>query len=107
LIFFFSNSLFAGEWSITRAGKTYTVDLNTSGNNFTGHYVGIKNDGKFNGTFYQNRGKTLIHFVQTGGTYVAVHSGIKINSDTYSGVWYDNAGNEGGNFTLKRSGPSL
>jgi len=111
IVFLFSSSLFADEWSLTRLGKTSTVDFSTSGSdnrkNLTGHYVGTTNDSKFNGTVYQNRGKTLIHFVQTDGTYVAIHSGIKINNNTYSGVWYDNSGNKSKKFTLKRGGSSL
>jgi hypothetical protein len=111
LVFLFSNSLFADEWSLTRIGATYTIDISTSGSdnrkNLTGHFVGTKDDSKFNGIVYQNRGKTLIHFVQTNGTYVAIHSGIKIDNNTYSGVFYDNSGNEGRKFTLRRGGSSL
>ncbi|MCI5191852.1 MAG: hypothetical protein D3915_01815 [Candidatus Electrothrix sp. AU1_5] len=111
MIFFCANNLFAAEWSLSRLGKTHTVNLSSSGNNsrlnISGHYIGIQNNSKFTGTVYQDRGKTLIHFVQLDGTYVAIHSGIKIDDNTFSGVFYDNSGNEAKKFTLSRGGFSF
>lgn len=91
----------AEEWILERNGSVYSLDIVMRGDNISGRYLRIDNNSTYQGVRYINRGKNLISLTQVGGTYVAIHAGI-LKGNRYVGTFYDNAGNEGKKFTLRK-----
>ena len=92
----------ADVWTLERNGSTYKLDIVMHGDSISGRYIEIDNNSSYQGVRYKNRGKDLISLVQVGGSYVAIHTGI-LKGNSYVGIFYDNAGNEGKRFVLRKN----
>jgi hypothetical protein len=108
-----------GEWELRRdfkldgkvedaPDKTW-LQLERKGNQFSGHFVDKKVNGKDNDSTFSGEvithGRSLLilrqeHKERDG--YVVIHTGQLVGENHYRGVWYDNVG-QSGDFELKYS----
>jgi hypothetical protein len=108
-----------GKWELRRdfkldgkveeARDNTRLQLKGKGNQFSGHFVDKKANGKDNDSTFSGevmtRGKSLLilrqeHKERDG--YVVIHIGQLVGKNHFRGVWYDNAG-QSGDFELKHS----